>query len=59
MQTLHQQPIPYTPDVRVGSARDNMLFQIYLIRWYFRRARLSLKSTKSFDAELWSHRITQ
>ena len=30
MQTLHQQPIPYTPDVRVGSARDNMLFQNFI-----------------------------
>ena len=30
MQTLHQKPIPYTPDVRVGSARDNMLFQNFI-----------------------------
>ena len=30
MQTRHQKPIPYTPDVRVGSARDTILFQNFI-----------------------------
>jgi hypothetical protein len=30
MQTRHQKPIPYTPDVRVGSARDHTLFQNFI-----------------------------
>ncbi|MBM73967.1 MAG: hypothetical protein CMK59_01095 [Proteobacteria bacterium] len=30
MQTKHQSPIPYTPDVRVGSARDFLLFKNFI-----------------------------
>ena len=30
MQTLHQSPIPYSPDIRVGSARDKETFSSFI-----------------------------